>query len=730
MRRDKVMNVTTKRKPCIHSEWWVLCTLWLGLLFVFFAPIFVSDKVLAPLDILDSLLRPWADGKKITTHNAFTYDAITQYLPYNWSVYQSLQQDGYIGWNPYTHGGHAILENTMLCPGDWHHQLYRIMPFWDAWNVGIVVQFFVAGLGMLLLLRQAGIPPHYTFLGVVSYGLYSQFITWYAHRWVLGSMCWAPWMLWAFERACLKKRRVDLPSIIFTALAFRGGHLQSSLFVVIITALFFFEKLYVFRKKRDDFVNVVANLSTVATFSTILSLDVWLNTIPAYLQGCSSRSYIGWLDAIKTAPIWGGAIYPLLLGTPQSLNLPLLFGSNLFDIPFLGTVAFMLGMTGAFRKEAPRAARLMMIAGLLLPVTPAQSWLYYRCTPIFALGCAWLASWHIWRLASEKKQAKLWRTTIIVFVLIVCIWFAGSIGTTVFRDRLEPFLQKEVVERLPVNKQSRNDWMVVRTTNFIDRSMIWSQYNIVAMLLIVMGLLAGSRINSNNRNASLWAVVIAFSTFGELYLYSRTWLTFSQRPTVLETLYDEPDWIGVIRQNTGNGSVVVSNGGDFDYMQLNALSVHNIRQQAGYDTVVPIQCKPLEREAYVPEDYAKAGVSCLLVRPDLVPEKAINNGWQLVHDSCDFKLYSNPAFTSRIVATLADGTRIPISIDSETFNTRVMMLPVNTVQLDIAESFNKKWRAVLQGHVTSVNKSERNGMTIALPKPVATNVLVELTFVP
>lgn len=49
-------------------------------------------------------------------HNHFTVDAISQYLPYNYSVAQSFRQDGYMGWNPYTHNGTAIAETRCCAP--------------------------------------------------------------------------------------------------------------------------------------------------------------------------------------------------------------------------------------------------------------------------------------------------------------------------------------------------------------------------------------------------------------------------------------------------------------------------------------------------------------------------------------------------------------------------------------------------------------------------------------
>ena len=176
------------------------------------------------MDIMDCLISPYATQPMENVHNHFTVDAISQYLPYNYSVAQSFRQDGYMGWNPYTHNGTAIAENTMLCPGDWHHVLYFFLPFWTAWDTGIILQFFLAGLGMIVFLRSRQVPAPYCLLGAIGYGFYSQFVLWIYHRWVLGTMCWAPWILWALMRN-REKRIIDLPSILFIALAVSYTHL-------------------------------------------------------------------------------------------------------------------------------------------------------------------------------------------------------------------------------------------------------------------------------------------------------------------------------------------------------------------------------------------------------------------------------------------------------------------------------------------------------------------------
>ena len=101
-----------------RRSFWLCCLLWAVLVGACFAPAIFGGKVLAPMDIMDCLISPYATQPMENVHNHFTVDAISQYLPYNYSVAQSFRQDGYMGWNPYTHNGTAIAENTMLCPGD------------------------------------------------------------------------------------------------------------------------------------------------------------------------------------------------------------------------------------------------------------------------------------------------------------------------------------------------------------------------------------------------------------------------------------------------------------------------------------------------------------------------------------------------------------------------------------------------------------------------------------
>lgn len=68
--------------------------------------------------------------------------------------------------------------------------------FLDGMGCGNLAAVFIAGLGMIILLKSRGIPIPYVLLGAVSFSFYSQFIMWIYDRW-LGGIIWAPLIVWS-----------------------------------------------------------------------------------------------------------------------------------------------------------------------------------------------------------------------------------------------------------------------------------------------------------------------------------------------------------------------------------------------------------------------------------------------------------------------------------------------------------------------------------------------------
>lgn len=699
-----------------RNSYILVASLWLAMVVCFFPPVIFQGKVIAPLDIMESLLRPWATTEKIQVHNAFTYDAISQYLPYDYSVYQSLRQDGYIGWNPFTHSGSSIVENTMICPGDWHHHLYRFLPFWAAWNIGIILQFSLAGIGMLLLLRDQKIPAAYALLGVVAFGFYSQFILWIQHRWVLGAMCWAPWILWALFRAKKSGRIIHLPSIAFIALAFRGGHLQACVFVFLLVVMVAFADWW----SQPDKWRLIPTFRSIlpyavsGIFGAILALDVFIETIPAYLHGGRNLPGRPWLETLMALPSLVTTIIPTLLGTPQGLDTSRIFKLSLFDIKFAGAVTLVMACLACFTRKAPTAAKVLLIVGLVLPFTPADQWLYSRFTVVFALGAGWLAAWQLTELANEPLK-RFWKYGWIALTAIILLWTLSSAGLFWRHDWVMAKIHSTVVANLEAGKATRIDWMLSRADVFLEQCNIWHPRNLAFIILIALGYFGATQIHAGNRKSQLFAILVACTTFGELFLFSTTWVTFSDKPAG-QGLYSEPAWMTLLKKEVGDGKVAVFTRADFDYMQLNTPSAYGIRFADGYETITPRRIDSAPTTDWNPLRYAEAGISHILVSPKRDPGGIA--GWQKVLQLEQFVLYKNPSFSGLVQAELASGANVTLQPTIETPNRREFDLPAGIKTLNLLESFNPGWKFSLDGGTwKSVRETELHGIRVDLESP-------------
>ena len=689
-----------------RSPWLLASLTWIGLLLCFFFPVVFQGRVLAPLDILDHLMRPWSDGAGgFGVHNAFVYDAISQYLPYNWCIFQSLQQDGSIGWNPYVYGGYALLENTMLCPGDWHHQLYRLLAFWTAWDLGIILQFAIAGFGVLLMLRDEGFPAWAALVGAVSFAFYSQHVLWIYHRWVLGASCWFPWIVWAVRRARRKNRIVDFWSVVFTALAFRGGSLQSCLFVATLVFCLFLSDGWPrpARWKPLPLLRAALPYAVLAVLSSVLILDVLLDTVPPFLEGCRQLPHKSPLKALLALPTLVTALLPTLFGTPQSLDAFKAFGCDLFDLKFAGAIPFVLALFAVFRKRAPLLPRLLFWVGLLIPFTPLIHWFYSRSTVLFALGCAWLAAWTLAHL-SETIPDSAWRRIARLGSLLVSLWFLASGALLLLSPKLAPLLHRFVEKGLSSEKASRHDWMLARADAFLADLPVWSARNLVPLLLVAVGLFSAWRL-ARSGHARRWIAILVLCVFGELFVWSRTWITFSAPPPSSmaavdrSLLYPVPEFASALRTEMSDGGMLWVHGTrpDFDYLQLNAQAGIGLPSLQGYETIKPrtLQIPPNAAD-YNPDAFAERGVSHVLVLPGAVPPPGLS-AWTEVLDTPAIHLFRNPAFDSRWRAVLADGSSVPLTDGEASPNRHAFDLPAGTVSVRLSEPFHPAWTDAVSG---------------------------------
>lgn len=687
----------------------VACLLiWLGLVSLFFSPAVFGNKVIAPMDCLECVFRPFADRPIENVHNHFVTDGISQYIPYKWAIKKSIEEDGYMGWNPYTFNGSPGPDNTMTSPGDLNNLLYGVLPFWTAWNLGVLLQFFIAGCGMILLLRHYKIPMWGILLAAISFAFYSQFVLWIYHKWV-GAMIWSPFLVWAFLRNRSKGYLINVPAIIFMALIWRGGHLQSCLFAFCLVACMWLDEIW---KKngvwlnRKQFFRITFSYLLVGVLGALLSLDVFVDTLPR-MSGCKSMPFV-W--GVNNMPSFTTLLFPHVMGIPETLDLNKGFGLDLFDIKYGGGIVFILALIGCFNPRAPRTAKILFWMSALLVCTPLITYLYSRSTVIMGLGMAWLAAWQVYDFTKVQYSPVYWKRIAYILIGILLLWCVVSVVIDCFHESISELLKRIMnSESVGYRRAGRGVWNELRVERFLSQILIWDWRNLVFSVSLILGVTFCYRIKVGSRKNPLWMMGLALLTFIDMLTFSGVWITYSEVPTS-SYLYREPVWMSSLKREVRDGSVAVHNPvNDRDFLCLNHLSTYNVRLADGYETFRPEFLQPHERNRFETMDYAQAGISHIL--SDTKWKETSFPGWKLVMTEKDFKLYANPDYKGRYIL---DGKHY-IKENWRTCNRIHLSIPAGAQSLTILESYHKGWRAYKGESELPIERTDRGGMFIHLP---------------
>lgn len=217
---------------------------------IFYRPLFMGEAFL-PAD----LLRPLAPWKSVTppaegaAWNVLRFDGITEFYPWRLQASRSLR-DGHLPlWNPYqfaARGGTPLLANSQSAPLYPPNILFYLMPperFWYAFGLSAALHLLLAAVGMYRFLRALVLHRLPALFGTASFVLSAPVITWLSLPTFLVVSAWIPWLL------LLLKRAHDFPGTRdgrFAALGAGGvagmmllaGHLQMAFYGMLTGGLY------------------------------------------------------------------------------------------------------------------------------------------------------------------------------------------------------------------------------------------------------------------------------------------------------------------------------------------------------------------------------------------------------------------------------------------------------------------------------------------------------------
>ena len=729
------MNVASKK------HWLLPVVIVSALGFAAFSPWFAAGKALAPLDIIHQMFLPWRGSQlQPAVHNHFVTDAATQYLPYQWVVAKSFEKDGYLGWNPAVFGGTAQSANTMALSYDWANQLHHIFDFWTAWHLGLIGRLLLAAVGMLVFLRSQGCRPWVATALAVAYMLNTEFVSWIYHQWALASFCWMPWFLWALYGARERSSRYLAPAVIFLALALLGATLQHAAFIVISLGCVWLGWVFgetsgvvvgasesrasqvVPSRVWDTAVVMVAGLLAAGLVAFMLE-----PTITGYLENLRSGhkreglGYVfGWSQPLRMALAWPLTLYPFVLGSVQTLDLSKAFVPSGMAYAFFGTIPMLLAVVGLFSKRVPLAAKLLIVAGLAVPLTPLVGVLYQRVSLLWILGGCWAAG--VWiSTATDCEVKKLcwwcWRLLAAVSVL----WVAVSIGIVVFRGDLEAALSTRIAAAAG-NSQFGifTDWLEQRSAGLLDYLCIWNPWQMLGLAGLGISLWGVLRC----RSTALWpGMALALGVAMQLSVFWWQWTTWTDNREV----YADSELARLLQQEVGTTGRLAQGAGKPAQILFppNTLMPLGVAITGGYDSIHP---DGMRSPTGKPWDFP--GTTHYL--GGAADEQPV--GWHEVWSDGRWILLRSPAPKLGMV-TLESGLPVPLRPDDfarGTMNTMQATIPDGAVKLEIFSNWHRgwKWRDDLEEKWSDTVASPAKGVEVRFEQPVAQKKIVYLQFDP
>ncbi|MGD9420011.1 MAG: hypothetical protein Q7R22_013835 [Verrucomicrobiota bacterium JB025] len=694
----------------------------LAVVLAWFSPWWAGGRFLAPLDLQNRMMSPWADAENSGTFakNHFVSDAVDQYLVYHLIAARDFEREGRVGWSSLTYGGTRQYANTMALYDDWTMHLHRWFDFKTAWHLGLLGQMAAAALGMYVFLTRRGAGEIWAVCGALLWAANSQFATWIYHRWTLGSFCWVPWILWAIDGADRGNHRARFLVPLFIALSFLGGTLQHAALVVLVVLAAWAEKSWSARGSRPLVRSQAAILGRFSAWGLLGSGLAAFMLIPcaaAFFESNALGLHIGthghasgWYPGGPLQPLFNFASYPLhlfpsLLGACDSLDVLKLFKSELFYIAFFGSVPMLIAGIAMFRKKTPLLARVLVLTGLLLPLTPLVRVLYQRLLLLFILGGIF-AFVHFMTRSSDRTKITLAKWLAITAGSASLLWLAVSVALA--QPQIASPLHQHALAAAGGGGSFGfyQDWVALRVDRFLANLAIWSPAQALPLALLFTGIAALRLCAAGSaRKRTAGSLLLAAAAVCDVTLFAARWTVWSDEPLFAET----PE-TRILRQEVGADGRTTTLIHPTSHMARtpfvpNTLAAYGIPSIHGYDSIVPDgMLLPFE----TPDDARRLGRLAVSHLVTWHGNPNVPAPWRKVWTSAKMDLYQNPLAAPRYAGfsradqlenfhngAAFDGTRLTETRHLE--NQRQLEIPPGISHVRVAENALSGWQYRITG---------------------------------
>jgi hypothetical protein len=525
----------------------ILCTV--------FYPYLFGGKIMLPTDMYDTMTAPSnAQYGPPQAQNHYFYDGIVQTYPYKIETQEGLRSGHFAYWNPHILGGYPQYAETMANNFD----PFNVLLLWTspimAIHLEIIIELFIAGMGMLFLLRYFGILPMIALVFASAYMLNSMFITTASVRWAAASFCWMPYTaltLVKFLESTTWKHL--LFASVFLGLSFLGGNLQSAFFVAFIVTIL----VLTYPSNVSKWSRLTA-LIALGTISFSLSAPMWIPTLELFFQTIffggslnSSNVYDTYsvFHRLLTIPFLAMFAFPEIFGSPQIFSAKSIAGLDITN--FQGAIGFLptlFGLWGCFilwcRKEI-RPFILIALSGMLLPiVTPLYSIVYHRFFILSSFSLIIIGAvcfQHALHSNSALSITKILKSSAFLVGLLAALLVGMGVSIILDYHRLLGMFSQYLATKIQGSAfgVGNGHWMLDRVRTTLAYYSFGNVHLWIGIVTAGIGLSLLTRYRSGKIRMSALLVTLLVLTVFQLIAFARLWMP-SIDPNTFPVYPDNP----------------------------------------------------------------------------------------------------------------------------------------------------------------------------------------------
>ncbi len=582
---------------------WLIASLAL-ILGITFSPYLFGGKTFLPVDLFDTMVVPYnTQYGPPQAQNHYIFDGLAQTYPYKNLTKHGLQSGTLAYWNPHILGGYPQYAESLANNFD----VFNVLLLWfdpiDVIHWETVLELFVAGIGMLLLLRHFGVSPLVNLIFASAYMLNSMFITSAHYRCTIASFCWIPLVIFMILRYFYSFRKENLFYVsVFLALAFLGGNFQTSFFAAFIVSVIVVS--YPSKGTPYNFLSRFGILAAIGISAFALSAIMWLPSLELLIQtifrgGSLNSTNVFDEYSIKqrllSIPLLIMFFFPAITGNAQSYNLKKI--ANIDIMNFNGAIGFLpalFALWGCFvfwKEKKLRPFIIISVSGILLPIaTPLFALLYHRFFIVssFSLCIVGAVTFESFMLSENVRAAFsiFFKWTKVVFgaigilLILACIYIATNYNTVFTK------FTNYVTGMIPGSAfgTANESWMygrVGKTLHYYSFGSPTLWLPIISAFVIILSLNYYRKGKFSQRNT---LIIVLFGTLTELVIFATAWfpvLDIHRFP-----IYPRNSIMSYLQNDTTDGRYTVWRDGTRDpyIFPENFSNIYNTFDLHGYET--------------------------------------------------------------------------------------------------------------------------------------------------